>query len=224
MQQQRFVSTRIKSVLDEQEFKLWADPIGGSRKSPSMSFYITGRKLRCDVYTNLDGDAKNGLIRVDPGFTRMQNFLDLLEEYTDPAKEVGSDCIVIKDTIWKGKGQSSDKPEPVGKLVVGKVEDGRIFVALFDVDDSRPKVRFFFGGTRMASFVRSNGEAYSPGEISAKMAKSWIRAYRDLMPSIAARQYEYWQTEQAKKEGGDTPAGNGGYQGYKNADDENLPF
>lgn len=225
MQQQRFTSTRIKTVFDEQEYKLWGDPVGGSRKSPSMSFYVTGRNVRCDVYTNLDGDVKNGLIRVDPGMTRMHNFLDLLEEYTDPSKEAGSDCIVIKNTVWVGKGQSSEKPEPVGKLVVGKVEDGRIFVALFDIDDSRPKIRFFFGGTRMASFVRSNGEAYSAGEISTKMAKAWLRAYRDQLPAVASRQYEHWQSEQAKKEGGGDQSSGGGRQSYKGSnDDESLPF
>lgn len=151
---------------------MFADPVEGSQKRPSLRFGVYGNEPRITVKTNVQGDLNNGKIDFNcdmATFAAAMSFARSLAEGTATATERR---FVYQNDFVAGK--KLDRIIPITTLVIGRAQDGRMYIALLSAQSSRPKIRFFFGPTKYHTILNGDGSAIGADEMSNAYAIGFL--------------------------------------------------
>lgn len=211
MSQQSQYPQRVKTILDDAKLRLSADPLPGGQGRPSFSIYYSGTSNpRIDVYTNMPNDKDNGRIRGDLDLPTFFDFLELIRELAS-SDAIPEQPYVIENMTkpWDKANNRPGKEMVVAtRLIAGKDDKGRIYVALTSFDKERPKIRFYFGTGFFHSLGLPNGVKLSDDRVSRIKALSFVNMMGPLMANVAARD---WKPKEDKKGGSGGGGGGGGY-------------
>ena len=162
-----------------------------------------------EVRTNDPGDQDNSWgkvsARMDP--VTFNVVLDAIVELAD-GKTTGP--IPIKNyNLYKGD-QKFDEPQHINTTLLGRDDQGRIFVKI--IEEGRPAPVFFFGPPKFHVMVNADKSEVPAGEASAR----WARAYANMTRAIICA--SIGKRDDGVTDGMDKPAqnnnrqGGGGYQ------------
>lgn len=185
MAQQQF-KKREKTALDHMKLRLYGEKVDGSKDSPSFLFYMTmDGNPRIDVYTGVQGDKDNGLIRAAMDIRTARAFLKLTEHVVahDGACRF---YIENQNYTWPG-GKRSEKPVLVSRTVVGKAEDGRIYFSV--IAEGRPKAIFYMTSPFFHKMTDAEGQRIDVKLESRLFTEGYIEHVGELMSSVATKIY-----------------------------------
>jgi len=193
---------RTKTALDHMKLRMYGEKIDGAKQAPSFLFYLTeDGNPRIDVYTGVEGDKDNGLIRAAMDIRTARALLELGEEvinHNGPCRYY----IANKNYLWPG-GKRSDTPVEISKTVIGKAEDGRIYVSVVAKD--RPKAIFYMSSPFFHKLSDGEGQPVDKAIESRLFARGYFTHVGQLMAAVATATYK----EPAPR--GQHGGGGGGY-------------
>ena len=198
--------TNYEGVLKGPKMRLQAPCPTAKGKYSQLSIDVWEGNPRIAVRTNDPSDQNN-----DNGFIRanlnLHNFMIMLEHIESMVKEEGRKSVRIE--CRSGKEQSL-----VSTVVVGRKEDGRVFIGVKSSDSSRPVIEFIFHPIDFTYHPQyaANNEPIDPAKISQISAMAYVRILRSLIPSICDKTYKKWTPNE---NGGNNGGRNGGWKGNK---------
>lgn len=226
---------RTKSILEDIGLRLTADALPQGTGKCTLKFYQTGRnRIRADMYPNLPSQQNNGLIRADIGFGEFYAILQWVQYLADSSVPAGAYQIAHEDFTFFNK-KRSDAPQLIHRTVIGKEEDGRIYISVLSPANDSAKVKFYFEHPHLCTIKALGGTpTITPAVLSARSALAWVSAMTGLIPDIitAAWVDKSQQNQGGGNNGGGNNGGNrnngGGYQGQGGGNasqsDDDMPF
>ncbi len=178
---------RTKTALDHMKLRMYGEKINGAKQAPSFLFYLTeDGNPRIDVYTGVEGDKDNGLIRAAMDIRTARALLELGEVVVDNS----GPCryyITNRNYLWPG-GKRSDSPVEVSKTVIGKAEDGRIYISVVAKD--RPKAIFYMTAPFFHNLVDAENQPV-PKDIESRLfARGYFKHVGELLANVATATYK----------------------------------
>lgn len=206
---------RPKNALDNKKLGMRAPNATG--QYASLQWSLVNNNPRITVYTNDANDTKDyGKISANLDAPTFFSFLTILKKAIDApiGEKIELPIIENSNFIFPG-GKRSEKPVVVSRLIVGRDEDGTIWISV--TAQGRPNIKFPFTSPEFHSLIRKNGEKISAGELSAIYAS----AYHSMLSSVMAHCLVSLYTEPPPKDGqgggnrgGGFNRGGGGGGGY----------
>ena len=194
---------RAMNALDHRPLKLYAKKPENASGAPTLAFKFVNNVPRINLYTNVESDFNRGALSLQleaPFFFSFLNvWSDVVEGKIDQVQ-----LEVKRYTFFKG--QRSDERKVVGKLMVGRADNGAVFIAL--VGNNITPVQFVLGGGFEIAYRDRDGNELSPKQVSEMVSKGWINTLRNYVGAVANTHYVH---KEAKK-----PQGGGGYGGGGN--------
>lgn len=234
---------RTKTILEDIGLRLTSEQLPNGTGKPTLKFYQTARnKIRADMYPNLPNLQQNGLIRADMEFSEFFTILQWVDYITDPAVPNGTTYQVAHEDFTFFNKKRSESTQLIHRTIIGKDDEGRIYLSILSPKPDDAKVRFYFDHPHLCTIKAIGGTlAITPAELSARSAKAWVVMMNAYMPAITAAHWvdksqQNQQNQQGGQGGGYNGGGNGG--GYNNrggnsggnnapaapASDDDMPF
>jgi uncharacterized membrane protein YgcG len=180
-QQQQQLPPAVVNMFSVMNGWLFADPVEGGKKRPTLRVGVFGNQPRITVRTNVDGDQQHGKIEFKTDlatFAAATNYIERLSR-----NEPGLDPVmkfVYQDDFVAGK--KLDSVMPLTTLQVGRDEaTGRIYIACISGQSSRPRIRFFFGPSKYHDIRLGDGSQASQKLMSECYAAGWAKPAYDLV-------------------------------------------
>lgn len=157
---------------------MFADPVEGAQKRPSMRVGVYGNVPRITVKTNLPNDLNHGKIDFNMDLATFSVGMAYLQDLVE-GKDVPPEWkFEYQDDFVAGK--KLDKVITISTWVIGKAQDGRIYMAVISGQTQRPRIRFFFGPTKYHNIKNGDGSQVSADKISAAYARGFARSTEQL--------------------------------------------
>lgn len=201
---------RPKTVLNHRDLTLYAP--NGEGKFANLSFDIKKNDVAITVRTNIAADANNdyGRLQAVVPLTKFYTFLEMIEHAatTDQPFRYGFE---FKDRKFIGPGKMTDGPVLLWRLVIGREENGVVYIAVYL--DKRPNIKFSFLNDTKTTFKDNDGNEMPKALESKFLALGRVKAIRDLVPLILKEQYKH---PEPKQQGGGNynRGGNNGGNNY----------
>lgn len=185
----------------------------GTDKPASLIWGSYRGNPRIIIYTNDPADSEHNYGRINANMD-IAAFEVLAEQIKRIADGAPGDKIKINNlSTYKG-AEKFDTPRLVNSTLVGKDDDGRVWISV--VEDNRPTDRFFFGPGEYHQVIRPDGTQLPANESSVYFAKAYMRALSGIMAVLHARAAlgDEPDEEGTKVTTGDNAgAGGGGWKG-----------
>lgn len=209
---------RTKTILEDIGLRLTAEQLPNGTGKPTLKFYQTARnKIRADMYPNLPNLQQNGLIRADMEYGEFFTILQWIEHLADPSVPNGSTYSVAHEDFTFFNKKRSDATQLIHRTVIGKDEEGRIYISILSAKPDDAKVKFHFDHPHLCTIKAIGGTlAITPAELSARSAKAWVVMMTAFMPNIAAAHWVDKAAAAAAANGGQGGQGGGQGGGYNN--------
>ena len=163
---------------------MFADPVEGSQKRPSIRVGVYGNVPRITVKTNVQGDLNHGKIDFNMDLATFAVGMAYLQDLTE-GKDVPQELkLEYQDDFVAGK--KLDKIITISTWVIGKATDGRIYMAVISSQTSRPRIRFFFGPTKYHNLSNGDGSSLGVDKMSAAYARGFARSSEQLVYVLLA--------------------------------------
>lgn len=196
---------RKKIALDNRKLSLSAKCPSAPGKYSTLIWSLVNNNPRVTVYTNDPADATpkndNGRISANMDAPNFFALLELLEQVSN-AEGPTRMKIENKNFIFPG-GKRSEKPVVVSELVVGKDDNGIIWISVLAYDKERPKIKFQFLPNEFHNYIERSGEPFNPANLSKLYVKGYINLMRGIMTNLLVSEY----VEPPKKEEGNNRGG-----------------
>ncbi|ARV76734.1 hypothetical protein PHABIO_103 [Pseudomonas phage Phabio] len=169
----------VLNIFSQMTNWLFAEPAEGAQKRPTLRFGVFGNEPRITVKTNVPNDLNHGKIDFNcdmATFFAAMSFAKALAEGTATATE--RKFVYQNDFV---AGKKLDRIIPITTLVIGRAQDGRMYIALLSAQASRPKIRFFFGPTKYHNITNGDGSAISAEEMSNAYALGYLQPATQFM-------------------------------------------
>ncbi len=225
------------NALKERKLKLQADPLdnaqqrNGRSMAPTLTVAVVDNQPRFTVYTNVEGDKQNGKIE---GNMDSYAFYAVMEAIRRVARKEVTHSLLIPNKGFFFDPQTkkrSEQPIVKSKTVVGRDEQGRVFIGL--AAKGRPFAKFIFSPGEYHGMEDENGKP-----VSAELSSSfWAMAFANLLEKMVAAvlvdefvsQEELDAKREANKQnnrggggGGNYQRGNGGGNNYQRGGNNNY--
>lgn len=152
---------------------LYAAPVEGSQKRPSIRFGVYGNVPRITVKTGVDGDINHGKIDFKTDLATFAAAMGYARQLIE-GKDIPQERIFVHQDDFVG-GKKIDKVVPLAKLQIGREpSSGRVYIAVLSTQSSRPRIRFFFGPTKHHDILNGDGTQISPKEMSEAYAYGFL--------------------------------------------------
>lgn len=182
MSQQNFPAPTL-NIFSVMSNWMFADPVEGSQKRPSLRFGVYSNVPRITVKTNLQGDMNNGKIDFNMDLATfavgMAYLQDLAEGKPDTPNELK---LEYQDDFVAGK--KLDRVMTLATWVIGKAQDGRIYMAILSSQQSRPRIRFFFGPTKYHNLKSGDGSPIGADKMSQAYARGLARSFEPMVHQL----------------------------------------
>ncbi len=196
-------------------FTMRAPLVVGGQARPDieslMMFGIYRENPRITVKTNDPGDEQNSYGKItgamDPVTwgVLMQHIKDLIK---NPVKDIK---VIDNLNNYKG-GQKFDEPQHINRTLVGRDDDGRIWIKL--LEEGRPSPTFYFGPPKYHNLIRMDKTPVPAGEASQLYAQAVVKMLTEVMTtSMGKRDDGEEDTAAANAQAAQRPAGQGVWQG-----------
>lgn len=181
------IQPRQKTILDHPKFKLTGD-LNSDGKRPTFHPYLhingndsSKNSPRIVVYTNIEADkaTKSDQIQGELDIVQFGAFITAIEDAANPNIKFDKEVIELRNYIWMN-GQRSEEPKTKGYLIVGRNENGTVYVSLKHFDNKRPAIKFEFGFSVYARMVSNDGPV-EPAVASRRVARSMAKLWGDYM-------------------------------------------
>lgn len=232
-QNQQF-KQRKKTAMDHAKLKLYGERIDGAKQAPSFAWYLTeDGNPRIDVYTGVDGDKDNGRIRAAMDIKVAMFVCELIKRAID---NDGPCRFYVENSNYTWyQGQRSEQPKVLSKTVVGKAEDGRVYITVIAKD--RPTATFYFTSPYFHKSLDGDGSPMDKALESQLYAKGYVSIVEQLLATVSALTYKTPEPRQGGQngQGGGNRGGQGGgwkqqggqgggNRGGSDNFDEDIPF
>ena len=189
---------RKKIALDNRKLSLFAPCPSAAGKIASLAWRLVSNNPRITVYTNDPADMteknSNGLIAAAldaPVFFLLMKLIYKIIDSPNGTKEK----IENKNYIFPG-GKRSDKPVIVSEIIVGKDDDGVVFLSVVAYDKTRPRIKFELVPSEFHSLYHQNGQQFTKAEASELYARGYVQCLEGLMTHLLVTEW----VEPEKKE------------------------
>lgn len=184
-QNQQYRKPLPKTAFNEFKLRMSARKLEGANRRPTLAFSLVKNNPRITVRTELETDKNKGVVAAPMDAPTFYAFLELLNK----AIESDSDCgwyIENKNHTYEG-GERSREPVVMSKTIVGKDEEGRVFIGV----SSRgiTPVKFIFGSSYYHALSDKGGSALTEAEASCLYAKGYIKLLTNLTASVMDTHY-----------------------------------
>jgi len=207
--------------LKERKLKLNADPLDGAQQrngrsmSPTLTVAVVDNQPRFTVYTNVEGDKQNGKIE---GNMDAYTFGAVMETIRRIARGEIKDAIAIPNLGYFFDPLSKKRSETPGvksKTVVGRDEQGRVFLGLSA--KGRPFAKFIFGpGEFHQGLAGPDGKPLPASVVSELYAMSFANIIEGLVKAVLVTEHKSDEEIQAAREANKQARNGGGGGGYQN--------
>lgn len=200
------------TALNEFRMRLVGPVLNGANRAAGLTFGLKKNKPKVTVRTNLDNDKNKGIIEAELDYATWEVFLGQLENA--PRMENGSHVqIVCLDYPFTQQGRSKEL-KPQTKVILGREQDGTIYIAVLSWDQSRPIIRFPVRPSQFNQFIKADGSPMDEATATTLYAPAWARVLRELMMNLVRT--EYVHPEPKQRDGGSNSYGGnrGGGGGY----------
>lgn len=200
--QQATPYVRKRIALNNSKLSLSAPLPGAKNVYSTLSVDIYKNNPRIEVSTkdpNLQGKENDfGKIRAAMDTPMFFAFLAMLKEAIDSNNPMERRIENLNHT-YEG-GQRSQEIQLVSTLVVGRDQEGHVYVSVLPVKPGWPKIKFVFGvpDQRFHRFLNTDGSKPSRAEVSVIMASAYHSLWTQMVSQCLVMHYE------------DIPAGGGG--------------
>lgn len=191
---------RPKTILNHRALSMYAP--NGEGKFANLSFDIKKNDVLITVRTNIPADANNdyGRIQALVPLDKFYTFLEMIEWAATENKPFRW-AYDHRDRKFIGQGKMTDGPVLIYRLVVGREENGVVYISV--VLEKRPNIKFSFLNDTKTTFKDSDGNEM-PKDLESKfLALGKVKAVRACMEMVAKELYKH---PEPKQQGG----GNGG--------------
>lgn len=185
MENQQRYKQRPKNAMDHTKLRLTAPPPQGGNRRPAMAFSVVNNNPRIDVYTNIETDKDGGKIRAAMDTPVFFSVLELIQQAIDSTEPFQRAIENKNHKFFNGK--RSEKPETISKTIVGKDEEGRVFISV--VAKGVTPVKFIFTHSYYHNYMHRDGSPVSEAEVSVLMAKSYLKMLQGMIPSVLTKHY-----------------------------------
>lgn len=195
---------RPKTILNHRALSLYAP--NGEGKFANMSFDIKKNDVLITVRTNIPADANNdyGRLQALVPLDKFYTFLEMVE-FAAMSTAPFRYAYEHRDRKFIGQGKMTDGPVLHYRLVVGREENGVVFISV--VLEKRPNIKFSFLNDTKTTFKDSDGNEM-PKDLESKfLALGKIKAIRSCMEMVAKELYKHPEPKQQGGNGG----GNGNW-------------
>lgn len=214
---------RVKTLLDDQHFKLTANPVSG-HKRPTFHLYYTSNNPRIDIWTNVDNDMDKGRITVNLNMTALYQLFEVIEKVAnDPTPDVLYKMTNENHPWDKQANRRAKEAVVLSTTAVGRDKEGRVWISVLAANPNRPKICFYFGAHQYHKLQR-RGEALTDAEISTMAAKAFIKQLRDAISNVAATTYTPKDSTGQPSNNNRSSGGNSSGSGAATYQDDDLPF
>lgn len=214
------ITPRPKGITDHPKMKLSGE-LNSDGKRPTFHPYLhqnsndsSKNSPRIVVYTNSEADKsmKQDQIQGELDIIQYEAFLNAISDAANPRIEFKQEAIELRNYIWMN-GQRSEEPKTKAYLIVGRNENGTVFVSLKHFDPKRAAIRFEFGFTQYARMVSQEGPV-DPAIASRRVANAMVKIWSYTMLSEWASKTGLPQPPQRNNQQGGFGGGNqGGFGG-----------
>lgn len=207
---------RIKSILEDIGLRLTADALPNGTGKCTLKFYQTGRnKIRADMYPNLPNQQNNGLVRGDMEYSEFFQIMQWIQYLAADTTPAGTYQVIHEDFTFFNK-KRSDAPSLIHRTIIGKEEDGRIYISILTPKADDAKVKFYFEHPHLCQIKALGGTpTIEPGVLSARSALAWVASMTALMPYVLVTSWVDKSQQNQQNNGGGQGGGQGG-GGYQN--------
>jgi len=215
---------RVKTLLDDQHFKLTANPVSG-HKRPTFHLYYTNNNPRIDIWTNVDNDADKGRITVNLNMTALYQLFEVIEKIAlDPTPDVLYKMTNENHPWDKQANRRAKDPVVLSTTAVGRDKEGRVWISVLAANPNRPKICFYFGAHQYHKLSR-RGEVLTDAEVSTMAALAFIKQLRDAVSNVSANGPAAYTPKEPQGQNNNQNRSGGGYSASTNTQqDDDLPF
>lgn len=160
-------------------FALYADCPTAQGKTSTLGWSVFEGNPRIEVRTNDPNDQDNNYGKITAAMAPMESGgLAVLIDQAIDAPNGWKRGIKNSNSYKPGSGERFETPQHVSDIVLGKDEEGVIWISV--VEQGRPVIRFYFGPSKFHQFVNADGTPLSKAEVSILVA----RAYAKMLPVV----------------------------------------
>lgn len=174
---------KVKTILDDQKFKLTAKPIESGARPPTLQLATYFNNPQLTVFPNHDNGS--GCTVINAGLD-INTFGMVLKNLEYLIALQGEDQIEIENKRDIPKEKRTDPKvtkQVVSKIQMGKDPDGKVWISVLDnVKPNAPKIRFYFG-INFYHTIRSKS-GLTPGQFSQMQAAAWVQNAHTFMAGI----------------------------------------
>ena len=199
---------RKQLPFDDQRMKLYANPVQGATKRPTLTFGYVTRKFVANmasitVRTQVPNDKNNGVIKAEIPMSSMYSIFETVKEILALPGAQERSRRLYTDFLM---GKKTDQPVPYANLIVGKEEDGRVYIAL--VAKNRPNIKFHVAPDDFIREVTRDGQEMNTVEYYAQYGRGYFGLIADVYAWVVNSEFIGWSPDNGGGNGGN--GGNGG--------------
>lgn len=200
--------------IDDLKLRMYADPVNGGKRKPSLSVSMYENNPRLVVKTNMDNDKDYGKITAAMDMPIFFSFLDVLESVINGPNDSQQRIVNKKRKFINGESKILDDTY----TIVGKDKDGVVWISVLAYDKERPRIKFEFGSNEYHGILNRDGSPYDKGKWTQHAARGWMEIMRRVLSQVFVKNYEYVdyyaKKSDRKQASGGNNGGNrgGGYQ------------
>lgn len=207
---------RPKTSLNNRHLTMWAP--NGEGKNASMAFDIKKNDTTIIVRTNAASDAANNHGRIvaevpTPYFYTIMEMLKKAALSDIPVRW----CYEHKDRKFIGQGKMTDGPVLHHRIIVGRGEDGVVYLSV--TQEKRPNIKFTFLNDNKSNFKDNDGNEMPKALESTFVTLGRVSIIEKLMAIHLDRAYKH--PEQKPQGGGN---GGGGYNNNRGGQGGNSSY
>ncbi len=221
------IPPRKKIALDNRKLSLSAPCPSAPGKRSSLSWRLVSNNPRITVYTNDPADMteknQNGLIAAALDAPVFFTLMQMLYKIVDGPNNV-KEKIENKNYIFPA-GKRSEKPLVVSEIIIGKDEEGVVFISVVAYDKSRPRIKFELLPNEFHALYHQNGQQFTKEEASKLYAVGYLRCLEGLMTHLLVTEWvepEKKEDNGGKWNGNRNGGGNNNQRQQNNSNDSDL--
>lgn len=176
-----------------------------------LMFGVYRENPRLVVKTNDPNDEGNSYGKITAAMDPM-TWAVLAQHVEDLVKNPQKDIKVIKNfNLYKGN-QKFDEPQHVNTTLIGREEDGRIYIKI--IEDGRPTPTFYFGPPKFHALIRMDKSEMPSGEASQMYALAGVRMLTQIFAASMGKRDDGEQDDAAARtpdRSADRQGGGGGW-------------
>lgn len=189
MSQQGNFPAPILNAFSVMSTWLYAQPVQGSQKRPSIRFNVRGNVPTVVVKTGVEGDENHGKIDFRTDLATFAAAIHYAKQLANNVPDIPQKRIFIyQDDFLAGK--KMDKVIALSKWEIGRAQDGRVYMAVLSTKASRPRVPFYFGPSKYHSIQNGDGSEITPKEMSEAYCIGFLVPAEAIVYNLMVTQFD----------------------------------